>query len=153
MTKQVNELLHRQRKMVLLTEKPGLGRRLQGQLTQCVVESTTSVDELLHCCQKQVGCFGVVDLAKLKAQNDLQTSLAKIHQFSLSGHAACLIAMLDGEGHQSTGRLFQVGFQGVTRPQETKIAALAKRYWGSVAWPLENVTESVISNLPWSAIE
>ena len=155
MAKQDNAgIFQTQRRLVILTDKSGLGARLQDQLSHCRVGSVASINELLQSCQEQFGCCGVVDLAKLKAASSLHSALIKIHQFATSGRSACLIAITDSENdRESTGRLFQAGLQGITRPDPARIAILATRYWDSVDWPPQNVTESGISNLPWSAIE
>ena len=107
------------------------------------------IPEFILQCSQDFGCVGLVDMTSEPVLDEI----LMIHQFCLTGKEACLIAVI-AAGKTQESLLFKIGFRGVIiGSQLSKIGRLANRYWDSVSWPPQNITELVISNLPWRAIE
>lgn len=119
--------------------------------THCSVQTSSDLPSMLSQCRLHFGCLVVVDMASL---NDAPVApCLSIHRFARQGHEACLLALVKNR-QGGIYRLLQVGFYHVLpRTNVSDVAGIARRYWESLSWPPQNVTDLVISNLPWTPIE
>lgn len=146
----MTNLLSPTRQIILLSDRQGLSSRLKDQFSNCRVSTASNLDELLQSCQAEFACFSVVDFKKL---GNLPDALVRIHDFLMRGNEACLIMLIEGDEGIPAQRLLQTGIHAIIGPDPTRIAMLAGRYWKTVKWPPQKVTQTIISNLPWSPIE
>ena len=141
--------------LVLLSTTSDLTFRLQNSLDGYPIVHVHEFEEFQAQCYQSYGCCGVID-TKQFVLNDPATArrLPRLHQMARSGHEMLLIAASDASLGPESLNLLKLGFHGVIRRSEArKIASSAHKYWNTLNWPLQNVPDSVISNLPWTVIE